>query len=104
MPAGDRTGPWSYGPRAGRGLGFCSGYRAPGHIVRGLRFGFRGGTGSGRGFGRGLGRGRGFGYPYGAAELTPEKETDFLEAEARQIRNELSAIEQRIHDLKREDK
>jgi hypothetical protein len=42
--------------------------------------------------------------PWGAAELTPEKELDFLKAEARRLQNELSAIEQRIQDLKKGEK
>jgi hypothetical protein len=42
--------------------------------------------------------------PWGAAELTPEQELDFLQEEARQIRDELSAIEQRIQELEREEK
>jgi hypothetical protein len=42
--------------------------------------------------------------PWGAAELTPEQELHFLEAEARQIRDELSAIEKRIQELQREQK
>jgi hypothetical protein len=75
MPAGDRTGPWGLGPRTGRGLGYCSGYRAPGFMYTGRGFGFGPGFGLGRGFGRGMGlrHGRGFwrprfgrflGYPY----------------------------------------
>lgn len=32
MPFGDRTGPLGYGPRTGRGLGFCSGYRVQGSL------------------------------------------------------------------------
>jgi hypothetical protein len=42
--------------------------------------------------------------PWGAAELTPEQELDFLQEEARQIREELSAVEQRIQELEREEK
>jgi hypothetical protein len=42
--------------------------------------------------------------PWGAAELTPEQELHFLKAEARQIRDELSAIEKRIQELQREQK
>ncbi|RUM87793.1 MAG: hypothetical protein DSZ24_05335 [Thermodesulfatator sp.] len=49
MPRGDRTGPWGWGPRSGRGLGFCGGFGRPGFMV----------PGPGRGFGRG-GRGCGF--------------------------------------------
>ncbi|MGB9005437.1 MAG: DUF5320 domain-containing protein [Candidatus Aminicenantales bacterium] len=56
MPAGDRTGPWGFGPRTGRGMGYCAGYPAPGYMHPGPRFGF------GRGFGRGLGRGLGRGF------------------------------------------
>jgi hypothetical protein len=86
MPAGDRTGPWGLGPRTGRGLGYCSGYPAPGFMYPGPGMGF------GRGFGRGMrmGRGRGFWrpriggfygspysamapfpYPYGAMPYSP---------------------------------
>lgn len=42
--------------------------------------------------------------PWGAAELTPEQELDFLQEEARQIRDELSAIKQRIQEMKKEGK
>lgn len=37
--------------------------------------------------------------PWGAAELTPEQELIFLKAEARQVRDELTAIEERIQEL-----
>ena len=37
--------------------------------------------------------------PWGAAELKPGQELDFLKEEAKQIREELSAIEQRIQEL-----
>ncbi len=50
MPWGDGTGPMGLGPRTGRGLGFCSGFGAPGY-VRG------GGPGWGRGWHLGWGRG-----------------------------------------------
>jgi hypothetical protein len=42
--------------------------------------------------------------PWGAAELTPEQELDFLKAEARQVQDELTAIEARIQALQREEK
>jgi hypothetical protein len=42
--------------------------------------------------------------PWGAAELTPEQELDFLKSEAQQIRAELSSIERRIRDIEREKK
>jgi hypothetical protein len=74
MPKGDRTGPMGFGPRTGRGMGYCSGYSYPGFMQPGPGFGFGRGLGSGRGpgFGRGFGRGRGgrwaglgfYGNPY----------------------------------------
>lgn len=42
--------------------------------------------------------------PWGAAELTPEQEIDFLKGEAQQIRDELKAIERRIQELESEAK
>ncbi|MCF7876688.1 DUF5320 domain-containing protein [Candidatus Bipolaricaulota bacterium] len=55
MPRGDRTGPAGQGPKTGRGLGYCTGYSAPGYT--------KGRPRGGGGFGRG--RGRGFGPPSG---------------------------------------
>ncbi len=40
--------------------------------------------------------------PWGAAEVTQEKELDFLRAEARWLKGELDVIEQRIKELERE--
>ena len=48
MPRGDGTGPWGQGSKTGRGLGYCSGYSAPGYT-----------KGPGMGLARGFGRGRG---------------------------------------------
>jgi hypothetical protein len=42
--------------------------------------------------------------PWGAAELTPEEELKFLNAEAEQLEDELSAIEERIKKLQGEIK
>jgi prefoldin subunit 5 len=42
--------------------------------------------------------------PWGAAEMTPKRELDFLKAEAQQIRDELAAVEQRIQELEKEKK
>jgi hypothetical protein len=41
--------------------------------------------------------------PWGAAEITPEKELGFLKAEAKRIEDELAAIEKRIKELEGED-
>jgi hypothetical protein len=62
MPAGDRTGPWGLGPKTGRGLGYCSGFRGPGYIFPGPGLGYGGGFAFGRAFGRGMGFGRGRGF------------------------------------------
>jgi len=40
--------------------------------------------------------------PWGAAEVTPERELDFLRAEAGRLQEELNFIEQRIKELERE--
>ena len=45
MPRGDRTGPAGMGPMTGRGMGYCTGYDAPGYAS------------PAPGFGRGRGRG-----------------------------------------------
>jgi len=42
--------------------------------------------------------------PWGAAELTPEEELNFLKAEAEQLEDALSGIEERIKELKGEKK
>lgn len=42
--------------------------------------------------------------PWGAAELTPEEELNFLKAEAEQLEDELSAIEERIKKIEGEKK
>jgi len=42
--------------------------------------------------------------PWGAAELNPEEELNFLKAEAEQLEDELTAIEERIKELEGEKK
>jgi len=42
--------------------------------------------------------------PWGAAELTPEQEAEFLRSEAQEIRDELEAIENRIQELENKEK
>ncbi len=42
--------------------------------------------------------------PWGAAELTPEQEFDFLKGEAEQLEDELAGIEKRINELEGEKK
>ena len=61
MPAGDRTGPWGFGPMTGRGMGYCAGFPGPEFMSPGPGLGFGRGW-FGRGFGRGFGLGRGHGW------------------------------------------
>jgi len=42
--------------------------------------------------------------PWGAAELNPEEELNFLKAEAEQLEDEISAVEKRIKQLEGEKK
>ena len=129
MPRGDRTGPMGAGPMTGRAMGYCSGYSVPGFSYAGPGYGYGRGMGFGRGGGRGMGLGRGrvggrfLGYPYpsadyyppipgfrtpydpwGAAEITPEKERDILKSESKILKDEIAQIEKRIKELEGEKK
>jgi hypothetical protein len=122
MPAGDRTGPWSAGPRTGRGVGYCSGNAHPGYMTPGPGLGFGGGIGAGwgrgRGFGRGMGRGRGFrhygighfrgfpyvweepfGYPTGPRFNMAADEETFLARQAEELEDELKRIRERQAEI-----
>ncbi len=127
MPWGDRTGPWGYGPRTGRGIGFCSGYSAPGYMnpysPGGVRWGgISRGWGRGRVFGRGRGMGPGRGwaqmnpyiYPVGPVRPTSamgpgaygskEDEMAYLEDMKKSIEEELEGIKQRLKELSEANK
>jgi len=97
MPLGDGTGPNGFGPRTGRGLGYCNGYNSPGYL-KGYGWGF----GYGRGFGRGAGFGRGWGarfgayynpYPYDYGYGQPVNERDYL-------RNEIDILEKNLKEMR----
>jgi len=112
MPKGDKTGPWGAGPQTGRGAGYCAGYSVPGYMNppagygRGLR------RGRGRGWGRGFGRARFFSpQPVSvqpvAQPQTPEQEVEALEnyqkqleAEKKDIDQEMGGVQARIDELK----
>jgi Family of unknown function (DUF5320) len=122
MPAGDRTGSWGLGPRTGRGLGYCSGYQAPGFmyprpgLVLGRGFGLA--RGFGRGLGRGfrIGRGRGYwwsrfggflGYPFypvTAFRFQPghEEETAWLADQAKNLEQQLLQVQKRLAELEKD--
>jgi len=92
MPYFDGTGPLGGGPMTGRGLGPC-----------GTGFAWRRGGGYGRGFGRGFG----WHYQdpwatdrYSYSQPSRKEETEILKDDAEALREELSAIEARIKELK----
>lgn len=119
MPRGNGLGPVGYGPITGRGGGFCAGYVEPGYLnpmVGSFRV---------RGCGVGLySRGRGLrhrfyatGLPLSAKEAnpfefapdynekySPESEAKALSREAKFLKKELKAIEDRMDQLKRAEK
>lgn len=102
MPYGDRRGPDGFGPRTGRGLGFCNGYDSPGYTKDwGRRFAGRGygrGAGFGRGYGRGYGRGAGWGVtPYAGDYRPPTKEE-----EKQMIKDEYNALKERMEILEKQ--
>ncbi|NIA23222.1 MAG: hypothetical protein GWP03_03565 [Proteobacteria bacterium] len=99
MPYGDGTGPNGFGPRTGRGLGFCNGYNTPGYMNQA---GYGYGRGYGRGFGRGYGRGFGRGYygvPYAAPAVNPYNEDPKVEREI--LENEIKNLETTIDNLRK---
>lgn len=113
MPAGNRTGPWGYGPMTGRGLGYCAGFPAPGFMLPGPHLGF------GRGFGRGLGFGRGRGFrrlwfsgfwgypqPYWSPfhSMSSKEEETVLSEQAAILEKQLEQIKVRLTELRQEEK
>jgi hypothetical protein len=110
MPGGDRTGPAGFGPRTGRGMGYCSGFDAPGYFNAGFGRPFGAGRGGGRGRGGGGGRcirfwpawpGVAFG-PYQTPAPSPELEMENLEQMAESLEAQLKSIKARIMELKSE--
>lgn len=113
MPWGDGTGPKGFGSMTGRGAGFCAGYNRPDYMNNGPRRGA--GRGLGRGRGRGVGR-RGAGRqemnrrapayrPVNNSNVDQtEAEVNYLQQEKRALENELEAIQERISELKDDNK
>ncbi|UCE14394.1 MAG: DUF5320 domain-containing protein [Candidatus Heimdallarchaeota archaeon] len=117
MPRGDRTGPWGWGSRTGRGLGYCSGYSTPGY-TKGLGMGMGWGRGWGHGWRRGggagwggAGGGRFFPYPFyypseatppypaSPIPLDPKEESKYLEQTLTRLKKEIELIEKRLEEL-----
>jgi len=103
MPRGDRTGPYSEGPKTGRGMGYCTGNDRPGYMNSlsnwGGGFGrrLRGGSGYGRGAGIGFRHGYGNYYQEGVADVS---EKTLIENEIRILKDQLSALEDRLSNNK----
>jgi hypothetical protein len=128
MPTGDGTGPMGMGPMTGRGVGYCGAFDAPGWANWGpsRRFYGRGGSRMGGGRWGGYGAGRGVGYrwwgrayavgmprgtrwglpptwAYGVPEPpSREQEIGLLKEEARWLKEQLDAINQRMETLGQE--
>jgi len=111
MPGGDRTGPAGFGSRTGRGMGYCSGFDAPGYFNAGFGRPFGAGRGGGRGRGGG-GRGRcirfwpmvpgvAFG-PRQTAAPSPEVEMADLEEMTESLEAQLKSIKARMEELRSE--
>lgn len=97
MPGGDRTGPWGYGPRTGRAMGYCSGYDAPGFMSpRGF-----GGRFGGYGRGRGTGRGYGRGWRFQAAYAPPAYAAPSRDDELAYLQDVQKSLEQGLEDVRK---
>ena len=107
MPRGDRTGPRGLGPRTGRGLGYCSGFSAPGNTKEpAMSMGWGGGRC--RGWRRGWGRGASL-IPYplppgGPTMLDPQEESKYLEVALTGLKSEIKRIEERLKELASDEK
>lgn len=112
MPRGDRTGPNGMGPMTGRAFGYCSGHGAPGYATApgpgmGMGWGNRRGYGRG-GYGQGMGWGRrGFAGPVGPAGAAGpyygwSAGPVSAENQKQVLKDEMSALEERMRFLQRE--
>jgi hypothetical protein len=101
MPRGDRTGPNGLGAMSGRAAGFCAGFNRPGFMNAGGRFYGRGGRGMGRRFN--------YGHAYMPDYYQPpmkydaKTELEFLENEIQALNDQLSALSNRMKELKKEE-
>ena len=110
MSGGDGTGPAGFGPRTGRGMGYCSGFDAPGYFNAGFGRPFGAGRGGGRG--RGGSRGRCIRFwpmvpdaAFGARQFaapSSEVEMEDLEEMAESLEAQLKSIKARIEEMKSE--
>lgn len=101
MPGLDESGPMGYGPKTGRGLGFCKGHQDSSNLNIP-------GRGFGRGYGRrfGFGGGMGFGRRTRCGQIdvqpTQDEERSFLENQVEALQSQLNAVKQRLGELEPE--
>lgn len=111
MALGDRTGPMGFGPRSGRGAGFCSGFFLPG-FLRGAGLGPRFWRGHGwrhcfwatglPGWLRERGHCRWAAEVWGGSEEGEAQELAWLKGCAEAMEKALSRLRQRIQTLEAE--
>lgn len=107
MPRGDGRGPAGYGPRSGRGLGYCASFDSPGFTKpgpgrgRGFRNNFGPGNGMRRGFNRGnMNAQRRYSPNYNPqTEYSKNDEINELKNYAKDMKKELDAVINRIEEL-----
>ncbi|MEN8153450.1 MAG: DUF5320 domain-containing protein [Acidobacteriota bacterium] len=101
MPYGDRRGPDGYGPRSGRGLGYCNDFDSPGYTKgsSGRGFGRRNGNNFGGGGRRMSGRGfsGAWGQPYEYNQ--PADEKSFLDTEIKVMEKNLESMKKRLEEI-----
>jgi len=119
MPWGDGTGPMGFGPRTGRGAGYCAGYGVPGYMNPGVgaapRWGWRYGAGRGWGWRNmywatglpGWYRAQMGMWAYGGRVGTPptanpQNEREFLQQQAEFLQRQLDAIRKRLDELSKD--
>lgn len=100
MARGDRTGPFGEGPKTGRGMGYCTGNEHPGYLYRHPNRGM----GFGRRFRGSSSYGNGFGFRHGYEQYYPGNVTDvsektLIENEIRILKDQLSALEDRLSKI-----
>lgn len=117
MPWGDGTGPLGFGPKTGRGAGYCTGYSVPGYMNPIPGRGFWCWSGRGHdyrhwyyatglpGWMRTGGVYSAFGrwpMPYGY-EMDPKEEVDILKRQEEFFKKQLEEIQNRISTLEKEE-
>jgi hypothetical protein len=101
MPGGDRTGPIGLGPLTGRRMGYCTSNYGRSSFGFGFRGGFRGAYGYGRGYGRGFGRDYGNFY---TEDIPVTSEKTALENDIKNLKEQLSFLENRLSDIESKGK